>query len=130
MLVDRHGERYRLSEALLWSATWGAGAAAGVALGGWLTLVGGAGAPGSGGLEPVSDLVALPVGAFGIVIAVQLAVRLSAAALRGRAHGRGQDEGDQKRAEDDGVFGQLRPEGAPQERAHQVGGGRDSDRRP
>lgn len=94
MLLNRKGERFRIAEALLWSVSWGLGAAIGVALGGWLTLVGGAGAPGASGLDPVSDLVVLPGAAFVVVVALQLVVRIAAAALRGRSHGRGEREGD------------------------------------
>lgn len=105
MLVARNQERFRLAEALLLSVSWGVGVAAGVALGGWLTLVGGAGAPGTGGLDPISDLVVLPGAAFLVVVAVQLVVRVSAAALRGRSHRGSKHEDDQQRAEDDGVVG-------------------------
>jgi len=92
MLLSRTGERFRIGEALLWSASWGLGAAIGVALGGWLTLVGGAGAPGTSGLDPVSDLVVLPGVAFVVVVLLQLVVRVAAAAIRGRAHSRGEHE--------------------------------------
>ena len=94
MLRNRTGERFRIAEALLWSASWGFGAAIGVALGGWLTLVGGAGAPGTSGLDPVSDLVVLPGVAFAVVLLLQLVVRVTAAAVRGRAQGRGEHEDD------------------------------------
>lgn len=85
MLLNRHKERFRLPEALFWSASWGLGAAIGVALGGWLTLVGGSGAPGAAGLDPVVDLALLPLGAFGVVGAVHLFGQLAVAALRGRS---------------------------------------------
>lgn len=85
VLVDRLGERFRIGEALFWAVSWGAGAAVGVALGGWLTLVGGSGAPGAAGLDPLVDLVVLPLGAFGVVAAVHLIGQVVVAALRGRS---------------------------------------------
>lgn len=107
MLLSRHKERFSVREALFWSATWGVGAAVGVALGGWLTLVGGSGAPGAEGLDPVVDLGLLPLGAFGAVFLVHLLGQFVAAALRGRAESRGKDEADHERAEDDGIAGQV-----------------------
>ncbi len=59
--------RFRLGRAALWSATWGVGVAIGVALGGWLTVVGGAGTPGSGALTLGDDVVLLP-GLAGLVV--------------------------------------------------------------
>lgn len=103
MLIDRKGERLRLPEALFWSGSWGLGAALGVALGGWLTLVGGSGAPGAEGLDPLTDLVLLPAGAFFAVLAVHLVGQLIASSLRGRAVARGEREDDEQRAEQDGV---------------------------
>lgn len=84
MLLTRDNEPFRIAEALAWSATWGMGVALGVAAGGWLTVVGGSGAPGAEGLQPVSDLVVLPAMAFAIVVAAQMVVRVAVAALRGR----------------------------------------------
>jgi hypothetical protein len=55
-----------------WAATWGVGVAIGVALGGWLTLVGGAGAPGGGSLDLTQDVLVLPALAGGTVIVVHL----------------------------------------------------------
>lgn len=107
MLLNRRRERLGVGEALFWSASWGAGAAIGVALGGWLTLVGGSGAPGAEGLDPVVDLGLLPLGAFGFVMLVHLLGQLVAAALRGRAERRGKDEGDHERTEDHSVAGQV-----------------------
>jgi hypothetical protein len=46
--------------AVFWAATWGAGVALGVALGGWLTVVGGAGAPGTESLDIAEDVLLLP----------------------------------------------------------------------
>lgn len=101
--MNRVGERFRTREALFWSVSWGLGAAIGVALGGWLTLVGGAGAPGAEGLEPISDLVVLPLAAFGVVMIVHLCVQVVAATYRGRAVARREAESDDKGGEHDGV---------------------------
>lgn len=62
--------------AIFWAATWGVGAAIGVALGGWLTVVGGAGTPGVESLDLVEDVVVLPLLAGGAVFAVHLIGRL------------------------------------------------------
>ena len=51
----------RALRAVLWSLTWGMGVGIGVALGGWLTVVGGAGAPGVESLDLVEDVLVLPV---------------------------------------------------------------------
>ncbi|MCK8114379.1 hypothetical protein [Anaerosoma tenue] len=96
--------RLHPGDALFWAVSWGLGAALGVGLGGWLTLVGGAGAPGTGGLEPGSDLVALPLAAFGVVTAVHLGGQVVAAFVRGAATKRRQR---QERDEDDGHDGVL-----------------------
>lgn len=90
MLRNRNEERFRLSEALFYASGWGIGAAVGVALGGWLTLVGGSGAPGAGALDPISDIVVLPGFAFGAVTVIHLIGQLITAALRGRAVARRQ----------------------------------------
>lgn len=84
MLLDRHRERFRLSGAVFWAVSWGLGAAIGVALGGWLTLVGGSGAPGVAGLDPLVDLALLPLGAFGVVALIHLTGQIAAAVVRGR----------------------------------------------
>ncbi len=46
------------------AGAWGVGVALGVGAGAWLTVVSGAGAPGSGALEPGTDLIVLPGIAF------------------------------------------------------------------
>ncbi|MRS12517.1 MAG: hypothetical protein EG823_05520 [Actinobacteria bacterium] len=107
MILDRHGEPFRVRAALFWAVSWGAGAAVGVALGGWLTLAGGSGAPGAEGLDPIVDLICLPAGAFGVVAIVHLGGQLIAAALRGRAEAGRKQENDGERAEGDGVAGQV-----------------------
>ena len=85
MLVGRDGRRLRVGDALFWACAWGVGVALGVALGGWLTLVGGSGAPGAEGLDAVSDLVVLPLAAAGATIIVHLLGQVVASAVRGRA---------------------------------------------
>lgn len=84
MLLAHDNSPFRVADALAWSATWGLGVALGVAAGGWLTVVGGSGAPGAEGLQPVSDLVVLPAIAFVVVVAAQMIVRIAVAAFRGR----------------------------------------------
>lgn len=84
MLAGRSGAPFRPGDALLWSAAWGAGAAIGVALGAWLTAVGGAGAPGAQALEVTSDFVVLPALAFAAVAASHFAFQVALAVLRGR----------------------------------------------
>jgi hypothetical protein len=84
VFIAPEGGRLRAGQALFWSLTWGVGVMIGVALGGWLTLVGGSGAPGIEGLDPISDLVVLPVLAGAGVAVVHLSGQLVAAALRGR----------------------------------------------
>jgi len=81
-----HGRRFRPGAAAFWAATWGIGVAIGVALGGWLTAVGGAGAPGAEAVQPLTDLVLLPAAAFGVVFVVHFEVQLTAALIRGRSH--------------------------------------------
>lgn len=92
MLLGRDRERFRIMEALFWSMTWGAGTAIGVALGGWLTVVGGSGAPGAGGLDVWTDLVVLPALTFAVVFTVHLCGQLVAATVRGGARDRGHQQ--------------------------------------
>lgn len=105
MLRGRDQERLRLSEALFWSLSWGVGAGIGVALGGWLTVVGGSGAPGAGGLDIGVDVIALPLATFAVVSLVHLLGQLVASALRGRAHERAERKDAEQDAEDDRVIG-------------------------
>lgn len=63
----------RLARSLFWALTWGLGVALGVAVGGWLTVVGGTGAPGAGSLDIMQDVVVLPLAAGGAVVALHLA---------------------------------------------------------
>jgi hypothetical protein len=67
---------------LFWAATWGVGAGIGVALGGWLTAVGGAGAPGVESLNLFEDVVLLPLLAGGAVFFVHLAGQLIVHVIR------------------------------------------------
>ncbi len=105
MLASRDGGRYRVGEGLLWSVTWALGVAVGVAAGGWLTVTGGAGAPGAPALDPLSDLVLLPGAAFAVVFGLQVAVRLAGAALRGRAVSSGERKRDNEHGDDHGIAG-------------------------
>jgi hypothetical protein len=81
---------------MFWAATWGVGAAIGVAVGGWLTAVGGAGAPGVESLDLTEDVLLLPLltglAVFSAHILLQLVVGF---VRRGRA---GASDGD---SEDD-----------------------------
>lgn len=68
---------------VFWAATWGLGAAIGVALGGWLTVVGGgAGAPGADSLDLVQDVVVLPLIVGGIVFVVHVLGQVIVAGVR------------------------------------------------
>lgn len=68
---------------VFWAATWGLGAAIGVALGGWLTVVGGgAGAPGTGSLDLVQDVVVLPLLVGGAVFVVHVLGQVIVAGVR------------------------------------------------
>lgn len=84
MLLARSGQPFRIAPALGWATTWALGAAAGVALGGYLTLVSGSGAPGKQALDPTLDLVVLPGVAFGVMLAAHFCGQLIAAVVRGR----------------------------------------------
>ncbi len=94
-LVAGGGKPFSLGRALMWAAGWAVGAAIGVALGGWLTLVGGAGAPGVTELDPWMDLGLLPLVAFGAVLVVHLVGQLAAATVRGRRADSGSDSDDE-----------------------------------
>ncbi|TDB38968.1 MAG: hypothetical protein D9V44_04655 [Actinobacteria bacterium] len=92
MLLARGGEPVRWTAALGWACTWALGAALGVALGGYLTLTSGAGAPGQSALDPTTDLVILPIAAFGIVFALHLGGQLVLGVIRGRRVAQPQSE--------------------------------------
>ncbi len=62
----------RVARGVFWASTWAVGAAIGVAAGGWLTVVGGAGTPGVESLDLTEDLLVLPVLAGLAVFAVHL----------------------------------------------------------
>ena len=70
--------------AIGWASTWAFGAALGVAVGGYLTLVSGTGAPGQAAIDPATDLLVLPLVAFAIVFCVHLGGQLVAGVLRAR----------------------------------------------
>lgn len=77
--------RESIGWAAFWSATWAVGVTLGVALGGWLTLVGGSGAPGAASLDVTHDVIALPLIAGAVVFAVLFIGRLLVSFLRRRA---------------------------------------------
>jgi len=96
VLRGREGGPFRPVAAFGWALTWAFGAAAGVALGGYLTLVSGSGAPGRQAVDPMIDLVVLPAIAFGVVLVVHLSGQLAAGAIRARRTPQPPGEGDQR----------------------------------
>lgn len=95
---------------LFWALTWGVGVAVGVALGGWLTVVGGAGAPGLEALDTVEDLFVLPA-VSGIAVACvhfvgSGVIGLSRLVGHSPDEPRGEDH-DAEQPEDDGVDGHV-----------------------
>jgi hypothetical protein len=76
--------------AIFWAATWGVGVALGVAAGGWLTVVGGSGAPGAESLDVMQDVVYLPAAAGGAVFALHLMGQSLTALVRRHRPGRAQ----------------------------------------
>ena len=92
----------RFARALFWAATWGVGVAIGVALGGWLTVVGGAGTPGVEALDLTQDVFILPAIAGSIVFGIHfLAQGIMALVRRARAP-RGPDGDDQNGEQPEG----------------------------
>ncbi len=80
--MTRAQDRFDAERAALWSATWAIGVAIGVALGGWLTLVGGSGAPGTASLDVTHDLVVLPLISGFVAFVVLFVGRFLIARLR------------------------------------------------
>lgn len=79
---------------LLDALTWGVGVGVGVALGAYLTAVGGVGSPGVEGLD-LSETFTLPVAAGGIVFVSVLGIEALVAVLRRARPGhRGQEQGN------------------------------------
>lgn len=76
-----------------WAATWAVGAALGVALGAWLSVVGAAGAPGTGELDVASELVMTPVLAGVVVFVAYLVGAALVGALRSRRDRANADKG-------------------------------------
>ena len=95
----------RFTRALFWAATWGVGVAIGVALGGWLTVVGGAGTPGVEALDLTQDMIVLPVIAGSVVFVLHLLGQgIVTLARRTRApHEPDSDDQDGEQAEHDGI---------------------------
>jgi hypothetical protein len=114
-LAARDGSDLRVGRAVLLSVAWGAGAAAGVALGAVLTAMGGAGAPGLSGLQAGSDLVVVPWIVGGVVAVGHLAGTLLLGVVRGRRvrECAAQDDERHERRGEDGVDGQVGAEVPP-----------------
>jgi hypothetical protein len=88
VLLARSGVTFRWSRAVAWALSWGVGAALGVAAGAWLTVVGEAGAPGVGSIDPGMEFVTLPLAALVVVSAVHLGGQVVAGMWRGARHKR------------------------------------------
>lgn len=95
----------KVARALFWAATWGVGVAIGVALGGWLTVVGGAGTPGVEALDLTQDVIILPAIAGSVVFAIHLLGQgIVAVVRRARAsHGPDGEDQDDEQPKDQGV---------------------------
>ena len=74
---------FNLGRAVFWSTTWGLGVALGVALGGWLTVVGGAGTPGVESLDIAEDMLQVPLAVGGVVFGLHFLGQLVIAFFRG-----------------------------------------------
>lgn len=99
-------ERFDLLRASAWAATWAIGVAIGVALGGWLTVVGGAAAPGVSALDPTEDLLVLPVAAAAVTFAIHFGGQIVMQVRRRLAARDGDEQDDQTQsAEDDRIGG-------------------------
>jgi hypothetical protein len=83
-LVQKGGRPLTAGRAFAMSFAWGLGAAIGVALGAWLTLVGEAGAPGIEGLDTGTDVFVVPLAAFAVVFVAHLGLQVTIAWVRGR----------------------------------------------
>ncbi|MDP2232669.1 MAG: hypothetical protein Q8K89_03465 [Actinomycetota bacterium] len=92
-------EPFRLRPAVFWAATWGVGAGLGVALGGWLAVVGGAGAPGAGALDIREDVLLVPALAGGVVLVVHLVGQMLVASVRRVRSADPGGDGDEHREE-------------------------------
>lgn len=88
---------FNLGSAILWAATWGVGVAIGVALGGWLTVVGGVGTPGPSSLSLAEDVLVLPGLAGGVVFLVHLSGQILVALVRSRRAARNGHQGHEHR---------------------------------
>ena len=95
----------RIARALFWAATWGVGVAIGVALGGWLTVVGGAGTPGVEALDLTQDMIVLPAIAGSVVFVLHLLGQGIVTLIRSARVPRGPDgeDEDSEQPEHDGV---------------------------
>jgi len=85
-------ESSSLPATVFWAGTWAAGAAIGVALGAWLTVVSGAGAPGVQSLDIAEDLLMLPALTGVAVFLVYLAGSGVVALVRARTAPKNPDD--------------------------------------
>ncbi|MDA3935623.1 MAG: hypothetical protein PF636_01975 [Actinomycetota bacterium] len=76
--------KFGMGRAIFWSATWALGAALGVALGGWLTAVGGVGAPGVEAMDLGTDVLLLPSLSGLTVLVVHFGGQIIFASFRSR----------------------------------------------
>ncbi len=82
--MQQSPKRHSPGRLVLRAIPWGLGAGVGVALGGWLTAVGGVGAPGVQSLEPGVDLFVLPIVGGLLVVIGHIAVDALAQFVRAR----------------------------------------------
>ncbi|MCE5204334.1 MAG: hypothetical protein LLG24_09020 [Actinomycetia bacterium] len=94
--VRADGSPWRFVSALGWSVTWAAGAGIGVALGGYLNLTSATGAPGVAALDPVPDLVLVPLAtSAGVVVVYVLGSLGKALVLNARTTRRDGEQHDE-----------------------------------
>jgi hypothetical protein len=94
-LVQRDGSPLRPGRTALLAASWGAGAAVGVALGAVLSATSGAGAPGLTGIDLSAELGWWPLVVGGGVFAAHLLLTLAFAFVRGQRSSGPHSQGDQ-----------------------------------
>ena len=82
MPASTGGDGLNVGSAVFWSLTWSVGIAIGVALGGWLTVVGGSGAPGVTSLDVTHDLIVVPLLSGLVAFIVLLVARVLVALVR------------------------------------------------
>ncbi len=108
----RSSDRWSLLRVCAWGLTWAVGAGLGVALGAYLTLTSGAGAPGAAAVGTAAEFLTLPaiaaLGVFVVYVVGAAVLRLLGGRLSHRpaAH----DNHEDHCGGDDGVERQLGPE--------------------